>query len=330
MASAYFTQLTEAITGGWNRFWFRRDDPFTVCVLRIVVGVVALGYVLSYTPELAIWFSDGGVLPVDRTHRLTGAADPTINVYYWSLLDLARSSTQLYVLHALALVAIGLFTIGLKTRIAAVVAAVFVLSYAQRAPMLSGLIEPILCPVMIYLCLAPCGAYLSVDRWLRRRSASAAAEPVEPSMMAHLATRLVQVHVSMLYLMMAYSKLGSVFWWNGEAMWWVIAQPDSGLVDFTFLRSAPLVVFAWTHLVVLFELGFGIFIWFRLARPMLAGLAVVHWTLLALVTGHVGFAILMMGLSLAFAPWQVTRATAEAPTLTRPTKTVASPAKAAV
>src|SRR5690606_35760923 len=125
------------------------------------------------------------------------------------------------------------------------------------------------------------------------------------SFTAHLAKRLLQVHISMLYLMMAAAKLGSVVWWNGEAMWWLIAQPDNRLVDLTFLRDARLVVFAWSHLIVLFELLFGLLIWFCFWRPLFAMLAVLHWFGLALVTGHWEFAILMAGLSAAFAAWEV-------------------------
>ena len=302
MLSAYFTHLSDTVTGGWNRFWFDRDSPRTVSILRIVVGTVALLYALTFTTELAIWFADGGVLPVDRTYRLTGTSDPSIHVYYWSLFYLAQSSTQLYVLHAVGLISILLFAVGFQTRYTSIAATVFVLSYAMRAPMLTGLLEPMLCPAMLYLCLAPCGAYYSVDAWLRRR----AGDPVEvpDSFTAHLATRLLQVHISMLYLMMAAAKLGSVVWWNGEAMWWLIAQPDNRLVDLTFLRDTRLVVFAWSHLIVLFELLFGMLIWFRLWRPLLSLLAVLHWFGLALVTGHWEFAILMVGLSAAFVPWE--------------------------
>lgn len=305
MLGTYFNQFTEAISSGWNRFWFQRDSPKTVSCLRIVVGVVALIYALTFTSELAIWFADGGVLPVDRTYRLTGAADPTARVFYWSLFYLAHTSTQLYALHAIGLLSILLFAVGFQTRYTSIIATVFVLSYGERAPMLMGVLEPLLCPMMLYLCLAPCGAYFSVDAWLRDRKGEA--KDIPTSFTAHLATRLIQVHVVAFYWMMAFAKLGNPVWWNGEAMWWLIAQPDNRLIDLTFLSSSEgsrLIVFAWTHLVVFFELAFGLLIWFRIWRPLLVVLATIHWIGLGLVTGNWEFAILMIGLSLAFAPWE--------------------------
>ncbi|QDU77043.1 hypothetical protein Pan97_41030 [Bremerella volcania] len=305
MLGTYFSQFTDTISSGWNQFWFQRDSPKTVSCLRIVAGVVALIYALTFTSELAIWFADGGVLPLDRTYRLTGASDPTVRVYYWSIFYLAHSSMQLYALHVVGLISILLFAVGFQTRITSVIATLFVLSYAERAPMLMGVLEPLLCPVMIYLCLAPCGAYFSVDAWLRARKGDT--EEVPPSFTAHLATRLIQVHVVAFYWMMAFAKLGNPVWWNGEAMWWLIAQPDNRLIDLTFLggsQGSRLLVFGWTHLVVFFELAFGLLIWFRIWRPLLAVLAVFHWVGLGLVTGHWEFAILMIGLTLAFAPWE--------------------------
>lgn len=310
MLGTYFNRLSESIGGGWNNFWFQKDSPRTVSMLRIVAGVVALIYAFSFTSELAIWFSDGGVLPYGRTMRLTGADDPANQVLYWSVFYFANSQLSLYVLHTIGLISILLFTVGFRTRIAAVVATVFVLSYAERAPMLTGLVEPLLCPVMLYLCLAPCGAYFSVDAWLRDRKSVA---EVPDSFMAHLAVRLVQIHLSMFYLMMATAKLGNPVWWNGEAMWWLIAQPDSRLIDLTFLRNNGMstIVFAWTHWIVLFELVFGLLIWVRILRPLLSILAAFHWLALGLVTGHWVFAILMIGLSLAFAPLEVLKSDSE-------------------
>lgn len=304
MLGAYLTRFSDTIGNGWNQFWFKRESPQTISILRIVVGLVALIYALSFTSELALWFSDGGILPADRTYRLTGADDPTVSVYYWSLFYLVHTPSALYVLHAVGLLSILSFTLGFQTRVSAVIAAIFVISYAERAPMLAGLLEPLLCPVLLYMCLAPSGAYYSIDAWLRKRSGND--QPVADSYAAHIAVRLIQLHVVAFYLMMGLSKLGGISWWNGNAMWWLMAQPDHRLVDLTFLRGEKLrlLVFAWTHLVVLFELVFGLLIWFRIWRPLLTVLAIFHWLGLGLVTGHWEFAILMSGLSLAFAPWQ--------------------------
>jgi hypothetical protein len=108
----------------------------------------------------------------------------------------------------------------------------------------------------------------------------------------------------MFYLMLGISKLGSVAWWNGDAMWFVIAQTETRLVDLTFLRSSPLLVYGWSHFVVLFELLFGLLCWVRLARPLLTVISVPHWILLGLVTGQWQFALLMIAAGGVFKAWE--------------------------
>jgi hypothetical protein len=89
-------------------------------------------------------------------------------------------------------------------------------------------------------------------------------------------------------------------WWNGLAMWWLIARPESRLVDLTFLHAYPFAINLWTHGVVAFQLLFGVLIWNRLARPLLFGIAIVVWVPLALVTGHLAYFTMLLIASSAF------------------------------
>jgi hypothetical protein len=108
------------------------------------------------------------------------------------------------------------------------------------------------------------------------------------------------------YVMMGLGKLvASDVWWTGDAAWWLAAQPETRLVDLTWL---PLYVLnAWTHLVVVSELSLGLLVWNRLLRPLLLALSTVCWISLALVTGLVPFCLLMLGLNSAFVPASVLR-----------------------
>jgi hypothetical protein len=212
-----------------------------------------------------------------------------------------------------------MFTLGLWTRITSVLALMVVLSYIHRAPMLTAELEPILVLVMAYVCLGSLffgsgPAPLSLDRWRARRNETTAAsearrrDPLaDRSLAATIAVRLVQVHISVVYLMMGLAKLAEPstseepgVWWLGDGIWWLIAKPDGPLVDFTALHDNIYVLNAWTHSIVLFEIAFGILIWNRLARPLLLALAVPMWISLALVTGLVPFCLMMLIANLAF------------------------------
>ena len=182
-----------------------------------------------------------------------------------------------------------------------VLSLIVVLSYVHRAPMLTSEFEPILALVMFYLCLGPCGAYFSIDE-LRHRKSPGDAQLASPlSLAATVATRLLQVHLTAVYVMMALGKFSAETWWTGDAIWWLVARPESpGFFLARPLAEHSYVVNAWTHAQPFFELGFAVLVWNRLARPLMLGLAVVMWGLLALATGLHLFCLMMVIANLAF------------------------------
>ncbi len=68
------------------------------------------------------------------------------------------------------------------------------------------------------------------------------------------------------------------------------------------MRAGPLVIDFWTHALVAFELVFPLLIWIPLARPLLLALGWLLWALLAMVTGELTFALMLIVASLAFVP----------------------------
>jgi hypothetical protein len=155
--------------------------------------------------------------------------------------------------------------------------------------------------LLAYLCLAPCGRRFSLDHWLAIRRGSAIAPAAgELSTAATIATRLIQVHLALWVAMMGFSKLTGDTWWSGLGIWWLIARPESRLVDFSWLHTNPRLIDLWTHAVVFFELSFPILIWIPLARPLMLAAGLVVWTSLALVTGDITFAVALAIASMAF------------------------------
>lgn len=299
---AYFTELFGRFGAGWNQFWFTPSDPLMVCLLRIMTGLVALYAHATYGPDLVRFFAAGGLLSAETVREWVG---PQGGFTYLFAFD---DAPGLGIIHVAGFAVLLLFTLGLFTRITSVLALIVTLSYIHRAPMLTSLLEPILTMVMFYLCLAPCGAYLSLDR-VRRRRGAAARPPiervdylrVEPSITANVATRLIQLHLAMVYLSMGVAKLSGELWWDGTAVWWLLARPESRLVDLTdTLIRHPYLTNAWTHAIVLFELGFGLLVWNRLARPLMLTIAVVMWPLVILATGLWTFGIMMLVATSAF------------------------------
>ena len=215
-------------------------------------------------------------------------------------------------MHAAAIVAAAAFTAGLLTRVSGLLTFAAMLAYGHRAPMIAGHLEPVLGFLLIYLCIGPSGSYLSVDRWFATRRDPGGTAESEPSLWANLAIRLIQVHTAMFFLMMGLTKLNGEGWWDGIAIWSLLAQTQSRPVDLTFFqRSGQLGEFFvnfWTHMVVYYELAFPVLIWNRHARPLLLGLGVLIWFSLVLASGLLLFGLTMLAATAAFVPADTYRA----------------------
>lgn len=314
MLSAVSDYFRQFLTGeAWNRFLYTPRDPRMLSMIRIGAGAIALFSLLTYTPDLINFFGTDGLAPSrtvanvsfqepmagGRTQLAHGPYLMALNYLAW----FENEPNMLWGAHGAGIAVLLAYLAGFKTRITSILAFLVTLTYIHRGQVFNAQLEPILSMVMAYLCVGPCGAYCSVDSWLRARRGEA---PQAPSIAANIATRLIQIHLSAIYIMMAFGKLVSfsggegAVWWSGDAVWWLVAKPGGSLVDLTWLHSHPFIVDAWTQAIVFFELAFGVFIWKRWARPLLLALAVPMWLSLAVLTGLIPWCLMMLVANLAF------------------------------
>lgn len=297
----YWESLTTEIGETWNRFWFSPTDPIALSTLRIIVGAVATLYLVSFVPQLDHWLGPQSILPVSSVRVVLGEGveEP---IFRTSYLNLASSSTDVTILHLIAMIAAICLTLGVATRISSVVTLIAVLSTIHRVPMISSQLEPVLSLLLFYLCLAPCEA-MAVDGWLLKRlgyTKYLETASSKRTAWAGVVTRMIQVHLAMFYAMMVTTKLNGEGWWDGNSVWFLLAQTHSRPLDLTFLRDYIYVLNAWTHAVVAFELSYSVLIWNRLLRPIILVWSILMWTLLALATGLFLFAITMIIAGLVF------------------------------
>jgi hypothetical protein len=296
----YIAELTDSLGTGWNRFWFTPSDPLPCSVLRVAVGLLVIGHLLSLTAGLDRWFSREGMLPASsvRTIILAETDDAYFHPSWFDRLGPSESR----IIHALAIASAAAFTVGLFARFTGLVTLVALLGYFHRLPLLAGHVEPVLIFLLAYLAIGPVDAYWSLGRWLRNRTATTPLAPPQPSYWATLSLRLIQVHVAAFIAMMGLAKLNGNAWWTGQAVWFLLAQTHSRPLDLTFLRDYPLFVNFWTHAIVYYELTFPVLVWNRLARPIVLTVGIVLWTSIILATGLLHFGLTMIVATLAFIP----------------------------
>lgn len=191
--------------------------------------------------------------------------------FWWSV-----SPEWTWPVHWLCVEILILYAAGVGTRLTSVLSLIIAISYAHRAPMATFGLDQINILLCLYLCLAPCGAYYSVDSLLRKRFGGAEEEPT-PSIAAGIARRLIQVHIAILYLSAGIAKLKGETWWDGTAVWLGAANYEYQSGSLLWLAWHPRLVDLLTHLTILWELTFVVFVWKPLYRPfVLFGGVLVH------------------------------------------------------
>ncbi len=309
----YFTELSSALGEGWNEFWFTRADGATLGLMRLATGLVALYFAATFSFDLERFLGAGGMLPAGMVNEWYSPGE--VRWWRFSYFSFVVGSGDLWAAHVVSLLVLALYCLGLFSRITSVLALIVVLSYVNRAPMLTGYLEPVLCLVMFYLCLGPSGAAFSLDSWRRRRKLAElpaaereALEDAGESYSANIAQRLLQLHVALIYLLMGTAKLWGDTWLGGDAIWWLATQPESRLLDLTSLLARwPLLGDLWSHLVLLVELTFPLLVFNRLARPLALVASTLCWVSLALATGDIPWAAMMIIANLSFISGEAVR-----------------------
>jgi hypothetical protein len=241
----------------------------------------------------------------------------------WSIWFHVTDPKWMRAVHVAILVTMFLFTIGLCTRITAVLTWLGMLCYIQRSSVTLFGMDTIMIVVVLYLMIGPSGAALSVDRLLARYWATRRAlrrhEPVpdlsrpEPMISANLALRLMQIHICIIYLASGLSKLQGESWWNGTAVWATMANFEFSPLRYQlysdFIAWLPKHRWLWellmttiTYGTLVFEIAFPFLVWNpRLRWTMIVSGVLLH-TGIAFFMGLVTFSLMMLTLLLSFVP----------------------------
>src|SRR5262245_12014074 len=111
----------------WDDFWFRPIPPTSIAVQRIAVGILGLILAGAYLPDMSVWLTDRGTLPLAKSVEITGVC---INLFRYFPSD---DRGALIVLGMLSVSSVFLI-LGLFTRISAMLVWACGLSLFNRNP----------------------------------------------------------------------------------------------------------------------------------------------------------------------------------------------------
>jgi hypothetical protein len=204
-----------------QRFWHQPVRAERLAFTRILIaGFLFVELFVQYLPWFDLFYGPEGVAPA-------GVHDEwLLSTWRWTILFFNTDDLRiLYPLFGLRIVITFLFLVGWQTRIMSVLVWFTTICWINRNPALRSFADDVLMAGLFLLMLAPCGAALSVDSWLRRRKLP----PDQADLPAYTIAwplRLIQIQMCILYLTTGLSKLIRVMmrgewneaWWQGT--WW--------------------------------------------------------------------------------------------------------------
>ena len=284
-----------AVWAAWNRFWFQPALPHTLAVLRILGGGMLLYTQLIWTINQGIFLGKESWINGPTAMLLNTASDGSR--YAWSYLYYVDSPWLLSLLNVAALVVFALLVVGWQTRIMSILSLIITLAYCHRLTGALYGLDQINAVIAMYLAVGNCGGVYSVDHWLAKRRGLV---DVVPTIDTKIATRLLQLHMCVIYLFGGIGKARGELWWDGSACWFALACKEYQAFDLTWLVRYPWFLATLTHITIFWETFYCFLVWPKLTRPICLLLAAAVHLGIAVFLGMPTFGLMMLFGNLAF------------------------------
>lgn len=280
---------------GWDWFWFSPREPQTLAVIRIACGAM-LAYVHIVWASLASDF-------MGPSAWLTGPLIQQLHRgdWAWSWLWAIDNPTVLLLHQAIAILASLLMMVGLCTRWMVPLAWWMTLMVCHRMTGALFGLDQIVVMLSMYLIISSCGSVYSVDAWLRRKKGTSWMRPeCRGTVGNNIATRLIQLHLCVIYLFGGLSKMRGEMWYDGSAMWYTAVNYEYQSLDITWLGHWRFAIAALTAVTIFWETFYCALVWPRMTRPIALAMAVLVHGGIAVALGMMTFGCIMIVANFSF------------------------------
>jgi hypothetical protein len=250
-----------AIGKSWQAFWFGAQPMYTLGLVRMAFGALAVLWTLWLFPLLDEMFGTNGVAP----------QRPSI-AYTWGVFDIWSSNPAVLIGWVLLLAASISLMVGWHSRFAAILVFILILSFQRRDPWFFNAGDAVVRIEALFIALAPSGAALSLDQ--RRRTGSFWSAQT----LHNWPIRLIQVQMSIIYVVCVQTKLSGQTWLDGTAVSYALRLKDMQRMPVPeWISTNPSLMNAATWGTLVIELALGVLVWNKRCRPwVLAGGVLLH------------------------------------------------------
>ena len=255
-----------ALGQGWNAFFHRPADRELCALLRVAVaGLVLVNFAFAY-PHVEFFWGEHGLLPAEAARSML---DPNA----WTLLTLVpNTDAALWSCYWMAIASATMLGLGLFSRLNAIAVFVWLVSFHHRNTLILTGQDTVLRVLTFLLIFLPIGAAYSLDARLRKQQADGRER-------SGWALRVMQIFVCLVVFSAGVEKLAGDFWWQGDALYYVMHLDDycCNLPVPELVRASPVIYRPLTWISLAIELAAPCLVWFKeTRRPALVALVALH------------------------------------------------------
>lgn len=232
----------------WDQFWFFPQNLLGLACMRIMLcGSMVYLYVIRFFN--LEYFSDSSW--VNRADALKIIPEVFRPYFLWSFWP---DSWNL-VTHSLLVILLVLLTLGVGGRWIMWLAWVINIGFIQRNYSVIFGADVIANLFLFYMSFTQSCERLSVLTFFKKRKAVK-----DSDILTSVMIRMMQIQISVIYVYTGWEKLKGALWWDGSALWNVLAQPQIMTMDFIFMRNFSWLIPVLTYATLIFEIYFPVMV----------------------------------------------------------------------
>lgn len=296
------TYATNGIFAGWNRFWFRPVSPLGLHVIRLLTGLLVVGWLLGYATTYHELLGTDGWFDAEAYQAATRLPEDANVPTNWGHSLIPSSPMLLGIMYLGSLIVAVLFTLGIATRITAPLVWLVVVAFTSNPVLYYGG-DAFLIVLTLYLAIG----YIFLDlvkndgavslilgsssapAWRWKSASADLAAPT--SVLANLILKLIQVHVAVIVFMSVLHKFQDPEWWAGDALWYHVYQPFATDVKSLLgqqgrMNGTLIFLSIATYATLIWQLTYPIQPITRQGRWIMLAGSLIGWAWCALIAGQ--------------------------------------------
>lgn len=256
----------------WEQFWFSYQNLLGLAYMRIFVCGTLLYMALARFYNIEFYTNESWI---PRSLALKVLPELGRPFFLWSFWP----DSFHWPMNLVLVILLSLLTVGIGGRWIMWLAWVINAGFIQRNYGINFGADIIANLFLFYMAFTQSCERLSLLNWNRRKTSFA-----KSNMISSMMVRMMQVQICVIYAYTGWEKLKGASWWDGTALWTVMANPQMTTMDFSFLRHTPWIIPILVYMTIIFEVYFPVMVAWRKTRYL--------WLLLGLGF-HAGIGLFM-------------------------------------